>query len=116
MVTRVEGWIVVQCYERFDQMSDPHDHPKWITWMPIGLNLWTLSYDNKMLTLASNERAPLKAHMRLVFEIRDLKYQYATPVTVSRAGILYFKYTVFPLTDIGSQWRNIIGSWCNIPK
>ena len=43
--------------------------------------------DNKILTLASNERIPLKAHMRLLFEIRDLKY--ATPATVSRAGILF---------------------------
>ena len=37
--------------------------------------------DNRMLTLASNERVPLKAHMRMIFEIRDLKY--ATPATVS---------------------------------
>lgn len=43
--------------------------------------------DNKILTLANNERIPVKPHMRLLFEIRDLKY--ATPATVSRAGILY---------------------------
>lgn len=43
--------------------------------------------DNKILTLASNERIALKPHMRLLFEIGDLKY--ATPATVSRAGILY---------------------------
>jgi len=43
--------------------------------------------DNKILTLANNERIPVKPHMRLIFEIRDLKY--ATPATVSRAGILY---------------------------
>lgn len=43
--------------------------------------------DNRMLTLASNERIPLKSYMRMIFEIRDLKY--ATPATVSRAGILY---------------------------
>jgi len=43
--------------------------------------------DNKILTLANNERIPLKPHMRLVLEIRDLNY--ATPATVSRAGILY---------------------------
>jgi len=43
--------------------------------------------DNKILTLANNERIPLKGHMRMIFEIRDLKY--ATPATVSRAGILY---------------------------
>jgi dynein heavy chain len=35
--------------------------------------------DNKMLTLASNERVPLKPHMRLIFEIRDLRF--ATPAT-----------------------------------
>jgi dynein heavy chain len=29
--------------------------------------------DNKMLTLPSNERIPLKPHMRMIFEIRDLK-------------------------------------------
>lgn len=43
--------------------------------------------DNKILTLANNERIPLKPHMRMIFEIRDLKY--STPATVSRAGILY---------------------------
>jgi dynein heavy chain len=59
--------------------------------------------DNKMLTLASNERIPLKHYMRMIFEIRDLKF--ATPATVSRAGILYIS------TDGGSQWRSIIGSW-----
>jgi dynein heavy chain len=59
--------------------------------------------DNKMLTLASNERIPLKHYMRMIFENRDLKY--ATPATVSRAGILYIS------TDGGSQWRSIVGSW-----
>ena len=59
--------------------------------------------DNKMLTLASNERVPLKANMRLIFEIRDLVY--ATPATVSRAGILYIS------TDKGTQWRSLIESW-----
>ena len=27
--------------------------------------------DNKVLTLASNERIPLHSHMRLIFEIRE---------------------------------------------
>eukprot|EP00957_Ditylum_brightwellii_P090736 6910386-Ditylum_brightwellii.AAC.1 len=35
--------------------------------------------DNRMLTLASNERIPLLPHMRMIFEIRDLKH--ATPAT-----------------------------------
>jgi len=43
--------------------------------------------DNKLLTLANNERIPLKPPMRLLFEIRDLRF--ASPATVSRAGILY---------------------------
>jgi dynein heavy chain len=59
--------------------------------------------DNKMLTLASNERIPLKPHMRLVFEIRDLRF--ATPATVSRAGILFIS------TDDGTQWNSLIQSW-----
>ena len=41
--------------------------------------------------------------MRLIFEIRDLVY--ATPATVSRAGILYIS------TDKGTQWRSLIESW-----
>jgi dynein heavy chain len=59
--------------------------------------------DNRMLTLASNERIPLLPHMRMVFEIRDLKH--ATPATVSRAGILYIS------TDDGNQWTSLIRSW-----
>ena len=37
--------------------------------------------------MASNERIPLTASMRLLFEISNLRT--ATPATVSRAGILY---------------------------
>jgi len=59
--------------------------------------------DNKLLTLASNERIPLKPHMKMIFEIRDLRY--ATPATVSRAGILYIS------DNAGSQWRSLVTSW-----
>jgi dynein heavy chain len=59
--------------------------------------------DNKLLTLASNERITLKPHMRLIFEIRDLRF--ATPATVSRAGILFISDTM------GSQWRSYVKSW-----
>jgi dynein heavy chain len=58
--------------------------------------------DNKILTLASNERIPLKPHMRLIFEIGDLKY--ATPATVSRAGILFLNPG-----DLG--WWPYVQSW-----
>jgi len=59
--------------------------------------------DNKILTLANNERIPLKPHMRMIFEIRDLRF--ATPATVSRAGILYIS------DDSGHQWQSYIKSF-----
>ncbi|CBZ52837.1 GA26239, related [Neospora caninum Liverpool] len=59
--------------------------------------------DNKILTLASNERIPLRPHMRMLFEIRDLNF--ATPATVSRAGILFISDTA------GHQWRSYAQSW-----
>lgn len=69
-----------------------NENPKWIVldgdidpmWIE---SLNTVMDDNKVLTLASNERIPLTTHMRLVFEISHLKC--ATPATVSRAGILF---------------------------
>jgi dynein heavy chain len=68
------------------------DGPKWIVldgdidpmWIE---SLNTVMDDNKILTLASNERIPLTPSMRLLFEISHLKT--ATPATVSRAGILF---------------------------
>ncbi len=86
----------------------PNEHAKWIlldgdldaNWIE---SMNSVMDDNRMLTLASNERIPLKSHMRLLFEIRDLKY--ATPATVSRAGILYIS------TDDGTQWRSLVQSW-----
>lgn len=64
--------------------------------------------DNKILTLASNERIVLKPHMKLIFEIRNLKF--ATPATVSRAGILYIS------DSSGYQWRAYAKSWIGIQK
>ncbi|KAL7490113.1 hypothetical protein ACHAW6_015825 [Cyclotella cf. meneghiniana] len=86
----------------------PDENPKWIV-MDGDLDAnWIESMnsvmdDNRMLTLASNERIPLLPHMRLIFEIRDLKH--ATPATVSRAGILYIS------AEGGSQWKSLISSW-----
>ena len=75
----------------------PDTNPKWIVldgdldanWIE---SMNSVMDDNKLLTLASNERIPLKPHMRMIFEIRDLRF--ATPATVSRAGILFISDTL----------------------
>uniref|UniRef100_A0A4W6G4C0 Dynein axonemal heavy chain 17 n=1 Tax=Lates calcarifer TaxID=8187 RepID=A0A4W6G4C0_LATCA len=84
-----------------------HSGPKWIVldgdidpmWIE---SLNTVMDDNKVLTLASNERIPLNPTMRLVFEISHLRT--ATPATVSRAGILYINPA-----DLG--WNPPVSSW-----
>ncbi|GAA6104763.1 dynein heavy chain 9, axonemal [Tachysurus ichikawai] len=84
-----------------------HAGPKWIVldgdidpmWIE---SLNTVMDDNKVLTLASNERIPLNPTMRLVFEISHLLT--ATPATVSRAGILYINPA-----DLG--WNPPVTSW-----
>uniref|UniRef100_A0A803T5S7 Dynein axonemal heavy chain 11 n=1 Tax=Anolis carolinensis TaxID=28377 RepID=A0A803T5S7_ANOCA len=90
-----------------EQANITHSWPKWIVldgdidpmWIE---SLNTVMDDNKVLTLASNERVPLTPSMRLLFEIHHLKT--ATPATVSRAGILY----VNP-QDLG--WNPFVASW-----
>ncbi|XP_072570592.1 dynein axonemal heavy chain 11 isoform X2 [Paramormyrops kingsleyae] len=87
--------------------SMSHDGSKWIVldgdidpmWIE---SLNTVMDDNKVLTLASNERISLTASMRLVFEISHLRA--ATPATVSRAGILYVN-----TQDLG--WNSYVTSW-----
>ncbi|KAI4493969.1 hypothetical protein M0802_009345 [Mischocyttarus mexicanus] len=83
------------------------DNPKWILldgdidpmWIE---SLNTVMDDNKVLTLASNERIALTPAMRLLFEISNLRT--ATPATVSRAGILYINPQ-----DLG--WNPYVTSW-----
>ena len=84
----------------------PDDNPKWIlldgdldaNWIE---SMNSVMDDNKLLTLPSNERIRLLPHMKLIFEIRDLKF--ATPATATRAGILYISE--------GEQWNNMVQSW-----
>ncbi|XP_071672368.1 dynein axonemal heavy chain 17 isoform X2 [Patagioenas fasciata] len=90
-----------------DLANITHKGPKWIIldgdidpmWIE---SLNTVMDDNKILTLASNERIPLNPSMRLLFEISHLRT--ATPATVSRAGILYINPA-----DLG--WNPIVTSW-----
>ncbi|XP_038934021.1 dynein axonemal heavy chain 11 isoform X4 [Rattus norvegicus] len=90
-----------------EQANLTHDGPTWIVLDGDIDPLWieslnTVMDDNKVLTLASNERVALTPSMRLLFETHHL--QTATPATVSRAGILY----VNP-QDLG--WNPYVASW-----
>lgn len=86
--------------------DQPGDDPKWImldgdldaNWIE---SMNSVMDDNRLLTLPSNERIRVLPHMKLVFEIRDLKF--ATPATATRAGILYISEA--------TQWSNMVRSW-----
>ena len=58
--------------------------------------------DNKMLTLASNERIPLTSSMRLLLEINHMNH--CSPATVSRGGVIFVN-----ADDIG--WKPAVESW-----
>ncbi|XP_059610821.1 dynein beta chain, ciliary-like [Phlebotomus argentipes] len=90
-----------------DQAYASNVGPKWIVcdgdidpmWIE---SLNTVMDDNKVLTLANNERIALTPSMRLLFEISHLRA--ATPATVSRAGIIYINSR-----DVGYQ--PLVVSW-----
>ncbi|MCQ2816062.1 MAG: AAA family ATPase, partial [archaeon] len=91
-----------------DFSSEPDKNQKWIIldgdldahWIE---NMNSVMDDNKVLTLPNNDRIDLLPHMRMFFEIRDLKF--ASKATVSRAGILFIP------DDSGYQWRCYYKSW-----
>lgn len=88
--------------------TTPEKNQKWIildgdldaNWIE---NMNSVMDDNKVLTLPNNDRIDLLPNMRMIFEIRDLKY--ATKATVSRAGILFIS------DDEGYQWKAYVRSW-----
>ncbi|CAF0866110.1 unnamed protein product, partial [Didymodactylos carnosus] len=90
-----------------DLSNITYDCPKWIVldgdidpmWIE---SLNTLMDDNKILTLASNERILLNDTMKLLFEISHLKT--ATPATVSRAGILYVSTNDIGYSPLYQSW------------
>ncbi|KAI3434555.1 hypothetical protein D9Q98_002628 [Chlorella vulgaris] len=62
----------------------------------------TVMDDNKVLTLASNERIPLTSSMRLLLEINNMNH--CSPATVSRGGVIFVN-----VDDIG--WKPAVESW-----
>jgi len=97
---------LLSCTMREMAQADPEQGPKWLildgdldaNWIE---NMNSVMDDNKTLTLPSNERIKVLAHMRLIFEIRDLAY--ASPATVTRAGVLFISEM--------DQWKNFVKSW-----
>ena len=81
-------------------------NPKWIildgdldaNWIE---NMNSVMDDNRLLTLASNERIRMLQNMKMIFEIRDLLF--ASPATVTRAGVLFISED--------NQWKNYVQSW-----
>ena len=83
----------------------PDTYPKWImldgdldaNWIE---SMNSVMDDSRLLTLPSNERIPLKVHMKMIFEIRDLNF--ATPATATRAGIVCMS------DSDGIQWKSYV--------
>jgi dynein heavy chain len=65
-------------------------------------NLNTVLDDNRILTLANNERIPMTDLCKMTFEVENLNN--ASPATVSRCGIIYVSSD-----DLG--WEPLIPTW-----
>jgi dynein heavy chain len=97
--------IIAKIMREYSAKQD--DLPKWIIldgdidaeWIE---SMNTVMDDNKVLTLVSNERIPLAAPMRLIFEISHLRN--ASPATVSRAGVIF-------LNEYDVGWRPYVQTW-----
>lgn len=67
-------------------------------------NMNSVMDDNKILTLPNGERIRLQTYVSLLFEVGDL--QYASPATVSRAGMVFVDPKDLPGEPIFIRWTN----------
>jgi len=75
--------------------------PEWVEAMN------TVMDDNKVLTLASNERIAMTQSMRMILEIEDMRN--ATPATASRGGCLCINEADIGWLPYLNQWKETIG-------
>jgi dynein heavy chain len=103
-----EEWtpgVFASIWQRFNNRN-----LKYTTWIicdgPVDAiwieNLNTVLDDNKILTLANNDRIPMTDNCKIVFEVQDLRN--ASPATVSRAGIIFVSGS-----DLG--WEPLAQTW-----
>ncbi|KAK6624941.1 hypothetical protein RUM44_011805 [Polyplax serrata] len=67
-------------------------------------NMNSVMDDNKLLTLANGERIRLLPHCALLFEVGDLAF--ASPATVSRAGMVYVDPKNLGYLPYWNKWVN----------
>eukprot|EP01060_Flectonema_neradi_P007523 TRINITY_DN15258_c0_g1_i3.p1 TRINITY_DN15258_c0_g1~~TRINITY_DN15258_c0_g1_i3.p1 ORF type:complete len:3484 (+),score=722.64 TRINITY_DN15258_c0_g1_i3:1919-12370(+) len=94
-------------FKEYSMLSKTSKCSKWIVLDGIIDAGWiesmnTVMDDNKILTLANNDRIPLAASMKMVFEISQLNS--ASPATVSRAGILYVNDSDLGWSPFKDRW------------
>eukprot|EP00754_Rhynchopus_humris_P020205 Rhum_TRINITY_DN14684_c0_g1::Rhum_TRINITY_DN14684_c0_g1_i4::g.107697::m.107697/K10408/DNAH; dynein heavy chain, axonemal len=99
--------LLSNVFRDYAELSQTKTNSKWLVLDGIIDAEWiesmnTVMDDNRMLTLASNERIPLTASMRMIFEISNLKN--ASPATVSRAGIIYINDTDLGWGPYKDKW------------
>lgn len=103
-----EEWtpgVFASIWQKFNNRS-----LKYTTWIvcdgPVDAiwieNLNSVLDDNKILTLANNDRIPMTDNCRILFEVENLNN--ASPATVSRAGIIFVSGT-----DL--DWSCLVDSW-----
>ena len=85
-------------------MFDGDVDPEWVE------NLNSLLDDNKILTLPTGERLAMPDNVRIIFEVKDLKF--ATPATVSRCGMVWFSESSNSLPMI---FENYLLNLDNVP-
>jgi len=103
-----EEWtpgVFASIWQKFNNRNLKHttwimcDGPVDAIWIE---NLNTVLDDNKILTLANNDRIPMTDNCKIVFEVQDLRN--ASPATVSRAGIIFVS-----ASDLG--WEPLVQTW-----